>query len=324
LELLSVSLSDWSNILSVGASVATLIGLLGFIAACVFLAYSLWVREKRKQLELLPKGERSTIVDEHVTRYGLSLEGSRDEDLKFHLVLRELELKSRKHLTYAVLAAVVVVLCFAMVTYEATHGASSRPSPDDSVRCRTPDQKVICYMNDIVKLWGAAEARNPGWQSQVRQEGTRLADLIGVPSEDLLRPARRIIQHEYQGFALLMVANTFIEPSESEKERKQGQIDYATRAIHEFDLTLARMKNVTRKARLGDKDAADVYEWITGDSKDLYRTHYLRAIACAVVARAGGERTKVEVRNELAMLPAWYLNRYPAANNPDLAWAIKD
>jgi hypothetical protein len=62
------------------------------------------------------------------------------------------------------------------------------------------------------------------------------------------------------------------------------------------------------------------YNWMTGPSEDLNRTHYLKAMALAVMARAGGGGVGA-VKAELAQIEPQYLLQYPTEINPDLAWA---
>jgi hypothetical protein len=233
---LSFPVSAWSRVPPVDALVPTLIGLLGFIAACIFFALSIRTRHERRNLELLPERQRSRILADLLSRYGLSFENAHDEAMKVVLVRREIDLRSRKHLTLAVLSAAAFVLCVAMVAI-------------DRVRPRTPDERVIDYKREIGSLVGDSEAMNPGRWSLVRREGISLASRIGEIGEDQLSPPRRIIQHEYKGWALL--------------------------------------QDIKNMSETGGEDARPIYEWIAGVSEDIARTHYLRAIALAVIARAG-------------------------------------
>jgi len=111
----------------------------------------------------------------------------------------------------------------------------------------SPNDLVLKYMTDITLLRATVEAQNPGWASEVQEKGPGLARLMGEVNEDQLKPSRKIVQHEYKGWALLMVAYSFIESTESEAKRGAAQVKYASSAIGEFDLALKRMDEVTRR-----------------------------------------------------------------------------
>jgi hypothetical protein len=102
-----------------------------------------------------------------------------------------------------------------------------------------------------------------------------------------------------------------------EERRSMFQAETAEQALTELDAALALMQDVERRSNAGE-NTEGVYEWMTGDSADLSRTHYLRAVALAVIALAGGHRTREDVENELGQIPPTYLVSYPLENNPDL------
>jgi hypothetical protein len=305
------SVDLWSA-LDTGASITTLAGLLGFVAACIFLAYLGKTRAETKRLELLSPEARATMLDSDLSRYKIKLTNL-PADQKYDLVRREMRLKFQRQLGLSGLSAAVFLVSLAMLAFA--------PHPKSSGRQVTPaDKRVVGYMQEIEILRGDFEAQNKDWQSLVRQQGMRLADLIGQIDEHQLNPSRKIVQHEYKGWALLMVARTFTEPGE---EQRKKQVDYANRAIGEFDLALSSMEDeVIRRFKTGDEDAAKDYEWITTEGEDLYRTQYLKAVGIAVVARAGGPRTKEEVDATLAKISPAYLEEHPASNNPDLRWVL--
>ena len=56
------NLAHWLNALTIGSSITTLVGLVGFFAACIFLAYLTRTRALTKQLALLPREARATIL----------------------------------------------------------------------------------------------------------------------------------------------------------------------------------------------------------------------------------------------------------------------
>lgn|SRR5579864_4628722 len=286
-----MSVPDLPRILSIGAEVRTPIGYLGFVAACTFLFFLV----KRQ-----PKGKGASTPAAWRRR-------------RFVLVL----------------SAGVFLVSVAIVSFAPPSPPSPppQPVPSPAPRQRTPaDERVIGYMAEVLKLKGDYfEPRDPGWSEQVRKEGLRLADLLGKENPEELSTSRKIIQAEYKGWALSMVARSFVEEVEPEAERKRQQIEYATQAIQEFDRALELMNGVAwRLKQPGDKgDLVEVYKWMTGDeSDDLNRTHYMKAVAAAVIARAGGNRTKQDVRDELKNVSEYYLRAHP--RNPDLNWALKD
>jgi hypothetical protein len=229
------------------------------------------------------------------------------------------------------MSAAVFLLALAIVSL------TSAPQPGFSqppqrvtppvLRQASADDRVKEYVQRFFILDSIFEAHDPGWPERVRREGTKLADLLGRENPSELRTARKILQPEYRGWALLMVARSFVEKELPQEERKRQRIEFATRAIQEFDKAIDVMANVVYRTKQysDDKDAIEVYNWMMGmtdpPSDDFKRIHYLKAISIAVIARAGGNRSKQDVRDELKIIPD-YLIDHP--NNPDLNWALAD
>jgi hypothetical protein len=315
---------------SVGAKITTLIGLLGFAVACAALAYIQRMREKRKLIRTLPADQRAQAIDKMLTRYGLSLSDMQDDEMKFLLVTREMDTRSSTSRYYVALGLAAFVLCFAMLLFFGRKGASPPlPQPvqrtvPDPQRVAEAESAVIAYKKEILDLRGDVEHNFnvgiPGWQTAVREKSIRLANLIGTVDESQLRSAKKILQHEYRGWAFLIAADTF----GTTPQKNEQQVDFATNAIAEFDLALARMAEIVRDYRAGKPEATQLYEWITGTSEDLNRTHYLKAAALAVVALAGGDRTKADATHELSLINPAYLTSQPASNHPALAWALQN
>lgn len=182
-----------------------------------------------------------------------------------------------------------------------------------------PNELAIYYKEQILRLRGDIEARDTT-DADLRKRALQLADLIGKIDESQLEPARKIIQHEYRGWAFLMGVSSFGERP-PEYITAASRIDYATKAVAEFDLALNLMAEITRDYRAGEPAAIPIYEWMTGPSEDLNRIRYLKAIALAVIARAGGGTSQAAIA-ELSAIEPTYLASYPAENNPDLAWAL--
>jgi hypothetical protein len=168
-------------------------------------------------------------------------------------------------------------------------------------------------------LRGNIEGRS-AQETILRQRSLQLADLIGEIDESQLSTASKIIQHEYGGWAYLMAVSSYGE-TPPEYITAASRIDYATKAVAEFDLALALMADIVSDYRAGDPAAFPIYEWMTGRSEDMNRTRYLKAIALAVIARAGGG-TPQAVIDELSAITPTYLATNPAESNPDLAWAL--
>ncbi|MBV8203065.1 MAG: hypothetical protein JOZ15_20815, partial [Acidobacteria bacterium] len=137
-----------------------------------------------------------------------------------------------------------------------------------------------------------------------------------------LRPARKIIQREYRGWALLLVARSFGAEGD-ELDAAQERIAYAKQAVDEFDAGLNLMGNIMNRYGRGEggQEMEGLYRWLTKESFDIERSKYLKAVAIAVIARAGGHRTRADVRAELAGISPAYLLSYPPDDNPDLKWA---
>jgi hypothetical protein len=196
--------------------------------------------------------------------------------------------------------------------------------PDPCELNTAVDQLVDDDVAAISSLRGTAENKDsPEWRSSVRSEGLRLATSIGGPAEDRLLSSRQIERHEYRAWALLMVARTYLELGERDDERRHAQLFYASEALRDIDKALAKIREITRDHENGDECATKIYKWMTGQSADLPRTRYLRAVALAAIAQAGGNATKDDAARELVQLrlefPV-YVEKYP---NPFLAWATQ-
>ncbi len=188
-----------------------------------------------------------------------------------------------------------------------------------------PNERVLHYKAQILALRGDIEAEegkgDNAQDTDLRQRGLQLADLIGEIDEGQLTPAIKIIKHEYRGWAFLMGVSTFAEQP-PQNITAESRIDYATKAVAEFDLALGLMADITRDFRASVPAAIPIYEWMTGTSEDVNRTHYLKAVALAVIARAGGGLPQAAIAELREIKPA-YLMDFPAESNPDLEWALQ-
>jgi hypothetical protein len=320
----------------------SIIPLSGFLAAAALAGFAIRARADINRIKALPHKDLARSLDFLLARYGTDLIRITPEE-RYNLVLQEMRLRALKQIAAMCLAVVMACsgltlvyfyqrphasvdpvgdlellgsgLVLAFLSYQLPHTAAD---PAD----RSADLLVIEHMKEILSLRGEFENRRTGWSKVVRQEGLKLADLISSVDPGELHPARTIIQHEYKGWALLMVARTFGEES-PERDAKEHRIEYAERAIQEFDAALELMRDIELrfKAGQGDQGTEQLYSWITGESADIYRSHYLKAVALAVIARAGGRYTKEDVLEELGKIPPGYLSSYPPDNNPDLRWA---
>ena len=213
---------------------------------------------------------------------------------------------------------------------EAKLASTSSPPPPD------PNERVLYYKTQIVILRGNIEGfhntlmdakkntlkTDPVLQDNIlRQRARELANLIGEIAEDQLRPAIKIIKHEYGGWAYLMAGSSYGE-APPKFLSAEVRIDYATKAVAQFNLALDRMDDIKSKSEAGDPEAIPINKWMTGDSQDVNRTHYLKAIALAVLARAGGGAPQAAIVELNEFVAHDYLNEFPAAANPDLAWAL--
>jgi hypothetical protein len=288
-----MSLPDLARILEIGAGIKTPLGLLGFVFGSLFLALLLWRPWKQ------------------AGRHGKMTAAS-----------------WRRLNSILGLAAGFFLIALAIVSFAPTPPpAQPVPpvSPTTVPKASTAEERLKGYLDDFYILDSIFEAKDPGWPEQVRKEAKRLAELFGRENPAELRPARKILQPEYRGWALSMIARSYVETTLTATQRSGLQIESATQAIQEFDKAIEAMNDIIYRVKhsSGDKDAIDVYNWMMGASDDFKRTHYLKAVCIAVIAQAGGTRTKRDVRDELKNLPAdYYLIDHPL--NPYLNWALQD
>jgi hypothetical protein len=213
------------------------------------------------------------------------------------------------------LGTVGFVVCFALVVLRPA-GNPPPPRPSDT---RSPDDlQVIGIKYEIMALRGNVEALRGGRGSlKDREEGLSLAKgMLGV-SDAHLHLTRSIMQHEYAGFAFLIVANTFAESPQSEGGRRD-RIRFAQAAIDECDRALATMEPIRQAFLDGKADSRTMHDWMTQESGDLYRTHLLKAMAMAAIAEEKGGYGTKDVERELREVPQTFLAENHAETNSDL------
>lgn len=184
------------------------------------------------------------------------------------------------------------------------------------------NKRVLDLKAQILVLRGDVEAKNPSLEAKIRQQALKLAVSMGEVDENQLKPANQIIKHEYGGWAYLMRVSTFDFGRTPTSIPEEERIRYAKKAIAEFDLALEIMARITDAANAKDAYAISIYEWMTGSSQDVNRTFFLKAIALAVIAQAGGG-TREAALAELKNIQPPYLKANPPGHNPDLAWAMQ-
>lgn len=280
--------ADFSSLPSVGASVTTPVALVGLLVACICIVSLKMIEEIRKTIQSIPENQRARV-------------------------LKLMEPWARTIKFLAVLGAFVFLASLAMLVVPQARSTVPAPVPE-------PNDRVLYYKGQILGLRGDIEAKYPTLEVDLRKRGLQLADQIGEIEESQLRPASKIIQHEYRGWAFLMGVSTFAA-TPPEYIPAAIRIDYAKKAVAELDLALARMADITREAKANVRTAIIIYDWMTGPSEDLNRTHYLKAVALAVIARAGGGSPQAAL-DELKAIQPTYLMTFSAESNPDLAWAL--
>jgi hypothetical protein len=99
-----------TDLLRVGATVATPLGLIGFVVAVLALLYQRQLRHQEEQLKALPPEQRAQSVDRFLSRYGLDA-GNLTREQKFQLLQQELEKRFRTVQFGMVASAVTFVAC---------------------------------------------------------------------------------------------------------------------------------------------------------------------------------------------------------------------
>lgn len=117
------------------ASVGTPLALLGLVAAFAYYAYSRRLKYEEKRLELLPADERAKRTDEYLTRYRIDGGNLRIDD-KVALIREEMEKRHRRSLGYAIISAVVAVVCFGI----AAAAYAFRPAQQEPAATSQTDQ----------------------------------------------------------------------------------------------------------------------------------------------------------------------------------------
>lgn len=278
-------------------------------------ALALYSNSIARTLKTSPSQLREQTLAQAITRTFPRLGEAQELSGAQQLELAQSEMASRgsSWRWFALLGVGLLAICVSLIAIKSSR--APRPAP---IAASISEQRVVQFKAQILVLRGDAEARNLGWELEVRRRGKELARLIGSVDERDLHPARRIILHEYRGWSLLMVANTF-ENTHVAAER-ESQADYAKQAIEDFNLALDSMNEIAQKFAAGAPDVAPVYKWMKGASEDLNRTHFLKAAALALLARIG-EGSLGAVKAELTKIDRDYLKRYPTNHNPDLHWA---
>jgi len=301
--------------LPTGAKISTAIGLVGFVVACIFGYNAYRLHLETVQLEQLPEEQRAQQIDEYLTRYGLSGEDFSTAQ-KFQLIEREMDQRFWMRIIYVGVGAVVFLVALVVVRRE-----GKKAPPGETPGLKPSEKQVLEYQQDVLNLRGTFEARerNPKAAEKVGREGKRLAELLGGIDDELLDDARKIVKHEYCGWALAMVARVY----DLEKE-KDKRVEHSDRAIASFRRALELMEKARNGHRRGNADSTLIYEWITSDSQDLNRTRYLLALALAVNAQAGGSATREQVKAELEEISDHYLEEYPVESYEPFRWALEE
>jgi len=102
-----------TDVLRIAVGVSTPLALLGLLAALGYFAYARKLKHQEKQLDTLPPEQRGAAIDEYLTRYGIEGKNLKTAD-KLELIKREMEQRHRRAVLYVVVAAIVVVVCFAL------------------------------------------------------------------------------------------------------------------------------------------------------------------------------------------------------------------
>src|SRR5262245_47513885 len=107
-----------TEVLRIGATVATPLGLLGLIAALCYYFYSRHLKYEEKKLEALRPEERARIADQRLNRYGIKGSNLTRDD-KTRLILQEMDKRHQFAKMCTIICAVVFVICFglASITY---------------------------------------------------------------------------------------------------------------------------------------------------------------------------------------------------------------
>ena len=100
----------------IGATITTGLGLLGFGLA-VWLTWKLYEsRNRLAQLKSLPEKERAGIVDDLLTRYGISGKGL-SPDQRFLLIQEEMRRRHGYRTMFLVVVVGAAVICFAIAVF---------------------------------------------------------------------------------------------------------------------------------------------------------------------------------------------------------------
>jgi hypothetical protein len=341
-----------SSLLSLAASIKAPIPLVSLAIVAISYAYGRSIEAKRDELKQLRPGDRAEIVDVLGTKFKINLDKLTQKQ-KYDLVLRAVEIRAKTARFFGALCAALFVVSLALILLSGY--VDSRKSRQPNEKASVPsgseppkaesdnpvitgsdrstkstkaaisdtDKAIISYKEELVDIRGDIESRNPEIERDLRDRSLRIAQSLSEIHESRLKLSMRIIKHEYSGWGFLMGVSTYDE-SRPADILPQSRIDYATKAIAEFDKALDLMADIAyRYSHTSDPESVAIYKWMTSEeSEDLNRTHYLRAIALAVIARAGGGTLKA-ANDELLSIPFPYLQRYSPNLNPDLLWVRK-
>jgi hypothetical protein len=103
-----------TEILRIGADIAKPLGMAGFICALIFYAYLRSLRHKEVQLAKLPEEKRAQVVDQYLSRYGLSA-ANLTRQQKFELLQQEMVRRDRRFLLIVLIGTATFVICLLFV-----------------------------------------------------------------------------------------------------------------------------------------------------------------------------------------------------------------
>src|SRR5262249_6626340 len=129
------------EILRIGATIATPIGLLGFALA---LAYFLRVRRMKHVeaiVDKLPQEARAQFLDESLRKYGIDASNATREQ-KLHLIKDEMDKRYRLSKLYTIALAIVFTICFAFAVYVFIRGFP-QPTNRNGGNQEQPTQSIV-------------------------------------------------------------------------------------------------------------------------------------------------------------------------------------
>jgi hypothetical protein len=137
-----------NEVLKTGATVATPLGAIGFIAGLAFFAYYRYLKSQERRLQAIPESERASSVDSWYARLGLTIQNLTRQQ-KYEFVCREMDKRTNFAKLLVITLAVVFVICFGIAALSFWRGSRSAEADELRDEIKATTAKLTALVGDL-------------------------------------------------------------------------------------------------------------------------------------------------------------------------------